>query len=360
MTDEDLKAASLAIRRLTRTNEPGRCSLAGAYALGYGALGMAQSADADGYGQDWYNDLDPLDTLFLGAIFPQEIGERYAFANARDAWLRALRRTGTWRGIERFVTEVVTASQEFELPIDEGELMLLVADRLENAGLDQRKLPAPLQPRRILAEARCFTTPATGLVLAPAPADAQTRIARLWAATEVDLPHDGTVADALREGLHILAAAGAEVRGADSLVLVLALYVALVGDDDPDERASAARAWALGVAADSPLASVVDAILAGAERRLDIETMLGHLYGTPGFEAPVADADRRVVRLPGRALVDIAFELGFVEVDTREAKIVRMGADGRGWARDDGCAVAGLRGEVRPATGTGRPGVLRS
>ena len=61
-------AAAAALTRLVRLNRPGRVSLAGAYAVGYGALGMAQH---DGGGPDWYYELDPLDTLFLGMVFPR-------------------------------------------------------------------------------------------------------------------------------------------------------------------------------------------------------------------------------------------------------------------------------------------------
>jgi hypothetical protein len=41
---------------------------------------------------------------------------------------------------------VLAASAEHDLPVDDGELMLLVARRLEAAGLDQRKLPRSLLP----------------------------------------------------------------------------------------------------------------------------------------------------------------------------------------------------------------------
>src|SRR5262245_7381696 len=75
--------AVAAMARLLRLNKPGRVSLAGAYALGYGALGMAQHDDD---GPDWFNELDPLDTLFLGTVFGEEFPDEYAFGNARTAW----------------------------------------------------------------------------------------------------------------------------------------------------------------------------------------------------------------------------------------------------------------------------------
>jgi hypothetical protein len=88
--------AESALYRLVRANQPGKISLAGAYALGYGALGMAQRDDD---GPDWYHDLDPLD-----ALFPALSGRRssvipYEFANATEAWLRVMRNTMHWQRI---------------------------------------------------------------------------------------------------------------------------------------------------------------------------------------------------------------------------------------------------------------------
>jgi hypothetical protein len=318
-------AASASLTRLVRLNKPGQVSIAGAYALGYAALGMAQH---DGDGPDWYDQLDPLDTLFLGALFPEEPPDEYAFGNARTAWLRRMRTTAHWRGIERFVTEVVTTSEHHQLPVDEGELMLLVAGRLEAAGLDQRKLPAALLPRAALADARCLRGPDPTLVLPAPPADAAEQVARLWAGTDVDLPHDGTPADALREGLYLLGRTGMDVR-ADPAILLVAMYLALVASDSDtlSEAPSQAEAWALGVADDSPLVPVLDVLLLAHDRRLDVDTVLAHLYGVAAFTQPAPDADRRFTSTPGRALTDLAFELGFRQVDTRDTKIMRMDPD---------------------------------
>ncbi len=319
--------ASAALTRLVRGNPPGRVSLAGAYALGYGALGMAQH---DGDGPDWFDQLDPLDTLFLGTAWPFQLHDGYEFGNARTAWLRLIRTTPHWAGIQRFVTEVVQASEAHHLPVDAGELMLLVAGRLEAAGLDQRKLPAGLLPGTALAAARFVTGPDPDQPLPDPPLDAADRVARLWAATrvDVDLPHDGTPADALREGLHLLGRAGLQVR-AEPAVLLPALYLALVAAEDEliQEAAERAEAWALGLAEDSPLIPVVDVLLLAPQRGLDMDATLGRLYGVPAFTLPVPAADRRFTSTPGRALVDLAFELGFRQVDTRDAKVVRLGPD---------------------------------
>jgi len=51
-----------------------------------------------------------------------------------------------WPGIERFVHETAAASEEHDLPVDDGVLMLLLAARQESADLDQRKLPRGLLP----------------------------------------------------------------------------------------------------------------------------------------------------------------------------------------------------------------------
>jgi hypothetical protein len=60
--------AEAAITRLVRGNPPGKVSLAGSYALGYAALGMAQM---EGDQPPWYPELD---TLFLGTVWPGELG----------------------------------------------------------------------------------------------------------------------------------------------------------------------------------------------------------------------------------------------------------------------------------------------
>src|SRR5260370_25187589 len=110
-------------------------------------------AQQQGEEPDWYREVDPLDTLFLGTVWPRGFRDGYEFANARSAWLRLLRGTVHWPGIERFTREVLAASDEHDLPVDEGELMLLLAGRLEAAagGAPQTPPrppppPAPVHP----------------------------------------------------------------------------------------------------------------------------------------------------------------------------------------------------------------------
>jgi hypothetical protein len=230
--------------------------------------------------------------------------------------------------IERFVAEVVQASAEHELPVDEGELMLLVAGRLEGAGLDQRKVPADLLPRRALAKARCLCGPNPDLRLPEPPPDAAELVARLWAGTEVDLSHDGSPADALREGIHRLRRADPDVA-ADPAFLLVALYLALVGSDNEQlqDAPQRAEAWALGLPEDSPLVAVADVLLLAPGRGLDVDATLRHLYGVPAFTQPAPAHDRRFTSEPGHALIDLAFELGYPQLETRQAKVMRMGPD---------------------------------
>ena|GEM_PF-6991988 len=318
-------AAQAALTRLVRANRPGRISLAGAYALGYAGLGMAQH---DGQAPDWFDDLDPLDTLFLGTVWPQEFVDGYEFANARTAWLRLLEGTMHGHGVHRFVETALAASDAHDLPIDDGQLMLLLAARLEAAGLDQRTLPRALLPDVALRGARFIAGPAPDLALPDPPPNAARLVERLWAGTEVDLAHDGTAADALREGLHLLAKAAVDVRG-EQVALLPALYLSLVAGDDErlDETHERAIAWALGLAEDSALLPVVDVVLVAAERGLDVDTTLRHLYGLPAFTEQVAATDRGWHSWPGTALIEVAFTLGHPRVLTRDSKVLRLGAD---------------------------------
>ncbi len=304
-------------------NPPGKVSLAGAYALGYGGLAMAQ---IEGDGPDWFHDLDPLETLFLGTAWPERFRDSYEFANACHAWLQLLRDTVHWTGIERFVREALAASEDYDLPIDSGELMLLLAGRLEALGLDQRKLPPTMVPAQLLAGSRCVFGPAEDIRLPDPPSDADEKIVRLWSAVEVSMPNDGTAVDALREGLHMLGSMGFDVRN-EPVTLLPALYAALVADDDEDlsEAGKRSAAWAFGLNADSSLVPVTDVLLLAPHRDMDVDTVLGRLFGIPAFTEQVTPEDRTWHSSPGRSLIRLAFELGYHQVITRDSKVVHIG-----------------------------------
>ncbi len=324
-SDDPRARAQAAVVRLVRGNLPGKVSLAGAYALGFGVLGMAQ---AEGDEPEWFAELDPLDTLFLGTVWPRRFADGYEFGNALTAWLGLLRGTVHWAGLERFVREVLAASAEHDLPVDEGELMLLVAGRLEAAGLDQRKLPRSLLPGTALADTRLARGPDPDAPLPDPPPDAVGRVERLWAATEMAMPHDGTAQDALREGLHLLGAAGVDVRR-ETAVLLPALYIALVAGEFEElaQAGERAVAWALGLARDSALVPVTDVLLTAAQRGLDPDTALAHLLAIPAFAEPVRPEDRRWHSWPGTELISLAFELGYPQVLTRDSKVLRVDPD---------------------------------
>ncbi|MFI9552725.1 hypothetical protein [Nonomuraea endophytica] len=318
-----------------QSEAPGRISLAGAYAFGYGALGMAQ---LEGEDPDWFNALDPLDTLFLGTVWPQNFRDEFEFANARDAWLQMLRDTVHWDDIQQFVAIVVEASEELGLAIDEGELMLLVAGRLGAARLDRRRIPRDLLPEVALAESRVARGVSPDYQLPVPVADAAGRVERFWAGTELDLPQDGTAVDALRAGLRLLGRAGMPVRE-ESSTLLPALYVALVAKDDEElaQAGERATAWAMGLPGDSPLIPVADALLVGHGMAMSADTLLGHLFAVPAFTEPVRSLDRRWHSSPGIAFVDLAFEMGISQVRTRAGKVTKLDPE----------AIAALRAQHR-------------
>lgn len=140
-------------------------------------LGIAQQEGTDPF---WYCEIDPLDALFLGSAWPGKFHDEFEFANARDAWLRLLQGTVHGQGIRTFVHEVVATSRELGLPVDDGQLMLAVADRLEAAGLDRRRLPLRLLPGQALEEHRAVRGPAPDLRFPEPPEDAQERVERFW------------------------------------------------------------------------------------------------------------------------------------------------------------------------------------
>jgi hypothetical protein len=320
-------AGEAALARLLRFNEPDRMSLAGAYALGYGTLGMAQ-IDDDNPG--WYNELDPLDALVLGTAAPKRFADGYEFANTRDRWLDSLRDTVHWRGIATFVRLVVAASNEFRRPVDDGGLMLAVLSRVEDARLDQRKLPRALLPETALAGSRLAVGPSVTTSLRDPSGDAGELVAQFWKSTKLDLEveHDGTAGDALREGVCLLLRAGLNAVD-DPMLLLPALYLALVAREDDllDEAAERAEAWAQGLADDSPLALIVDTIRTSAERRLSSSEILARLYGLTAFTGQVRAEDRTWHSEPGYALQSIAFELGFTEIRTRDHTVRKLSND---------------------------------
>jgi tetratricopeptide (TPR) repeat protein len=319
--------AEAALSRLLEGNSPGRVSLAGAYAFGYGELGLSQR---EGTAPEWYDDLDPLETLFLGTVWPQAFHDHFQFANACTAWFRLLRRTPHWTGIECFVHEALDLSEAHDLPVDAGELMLLLAGRLEAAGLDRHKLPRRSLPEEALRNARLACGPARDFELPEPPADAVELIARLKEPAELGPPHDGTVADALRVGLGMMATTGMDFLRDDPMSLLVALYTALVAGkyENAYEAGDRSMAWALGLDPNSPLVPITDTILVAMTRDLDVDTTLGHLLAVPEFSEYVPREDCLWHSSLGTALEKVAFELGYQKLILRDRTILHLDEPG--------------------------------
>ncbi|MFE7127562.1 hypothetical protein [Streptomyces sp. NPDC057617] len=307
-----------ALGRLLRSNAPGKLSLAGAYAFGYVSLGYTQRKGTD---PDWHQEIDPLDALFLGAAWPGAFRDEFEFANARDAWLRLLQGTVHGKSLQQFVREVVSASEELELPVDEGKLMLAVAGRLEAAGLDQRRLPRRLLPEAALQGCRTVYGPSLDLRLPDPPKDARERIRRFWKNTE-ELWADDTPEAILRDGLRRFRDAGLSVKQ-ESRVLLPALYAALMTKPGEllEDVVEHAAVWALSLDEASTLVPLLDILLVAPALEMSVADTLGRLFAVPAFTESIPSEALLWTSSPGLALPRLAFELGIPKVSTREAVI---------------------------------------
>ncbi|WP_159393790.1 hypothetical protein [Streptomyces sp. NRRL F-5755] len=317
MDDGDPQAlGEAALNRLLRLNVPGKVSLAGAYALGYGALGYAQQEGTDPH---WYQEIDPLDALFLGTVWPQEFSDELQFANARDAWLRLIRGTVHEKGVRCFVREALSASKELGRPVDDGKLMLALTGRLEAAGLDQRRLPRRLLPEIALQACRAVVGPSPELQLPDPPAGAKEQVRRFREETDEGWPADGTPQDVLSDGLCRFRDAGWPVEE-ESVMLLPALYAALMAKPgEPLENlVPHACAWALSVDEASALIPVLDVLLVAPQLGMTVADTLGRLFAVPAFTEPIPSDALLWTSSPGLALPRLAFEMGVPEVTTLE------------------------------------------
>jgi hypothetical protein len=236
-----------------------------AYVLGHAAKIRVRRGEEK---PPWAVDLDPLETLFLGAAWPEHYGDAYRFANACDTWLRVLRGTPYWAGIDRFVREALAASRERDVPAGADAMCVPLRERLEAAGPEVRKLPRDLLPGEILRGARCFDGPARDIRLPKPPPNAEDLITRFWAAQGTgDFARDGffdgrgaTAPGGLTSGLRTLRTEGAlgvlSHHGYGSIGLLKGLFAGLVLRADqelPEDLVNRALAWALGLPAESSL-----------------------------------------------------------------------------------------------------------
>lgn len=308
-----------ALDRLVRSNTPGRLSLAGAYAWGYAALGHAQ---LEGTEPDWYQEFDPLDALFLGTVWPDRFRDELEFANARDAWLRLLKGTAHGKGIQRFVREAVTASEDLNLPVNDGNLMLALNGRLEAAGLDQRRLPERLLPKAALHDSRVAQGPPLDLPFPDPSEDSEEQTSDFWDDSPARSWAEDTPAAVLRDGLHRLQAAGLPVEK-ESGLLLLALYAALMPKPGEllEDMFEHAQAWAFSLDDASPLVPVLDILLTAPELEMSVAETLGHLFALPAFSERIPSEALLWTSSPGLALLRLAFELGVSRVSTRTGTV---------------------------------------
>jgi hypothetical protein len=312
-----------ALLRLIKSGMHGRLSLASAYAWGYAAIGLAQQ---DGTEPDWFHDLDPLDLIVLGAATPKEFRDALEFGNARTAWLRMLRDTRHWDGVELFVTKTLQLSEDFGLPVDSAELLKRLNGRIEGTRLE-RELPAALHLEPALSAARFLHGPSEDFTL-PEPTEESIRLAELLLhELEVSDDHDATCAGKLRDGLSILARFDAPVH-TDSSVLLIALYIGLVASDNEplEDLAKHAEAWALGLREDSPLIPVADLLLVASTQNLSPLRTASLLFTIPAFVQLVGREDARWHSEPGTELIPLAFEFGWHQVKTRDGRSIRVDA----------------------------------
>ncbi|HEX6520693.1 MAG TPA: hypothetical protein VF070_11890 [Streptosporangiaceae bacterium] len=291
--------------------------LHGAYVFGHTAKIRARR------GEDkplWAGGLDPLETLFFGAAWPEYYGDAYRFANACDTWLRVLRGTAYWDGIDRFVREALAVSREREVPLDADELYVPLRERLSVLGPDLRSLPRNLLPGEILRGARCFDGPARDIRLPKPPPNAEDLIKQFWAIyATIEFFGDGfsffddsggTAFGGLMDGVRTLQAFRYQNYGPTGLLKGLYAGLVLHGELDlPGDVVNRAIAWALGLPVESPLVPIVDVLLIAVERGMEVEETLGHLFGVPAFGQPVSEADREWRSSTGTALRRVALEL---------------------------------------------------
>lgn len=264
----------------------------------------------------WAEGLDPLETLFLGMIWPEYYGDAYRFANACATWLRILGGTPHWPAIESFAGDALAVSREFDLAVGSRDMYRPLRERLSLAPADVRRLPRDLLPRKILHGARCLAGPARNLRLPDPPPDAAERVKGFHADSggyAVTSSPGLTPLGGLTTGLRLLRIDGGlgvlSHPSYGSIGLVKALYLGLVHPPDdklPGDLVNRALAWSLGLPAESPLVPVVDVLLVSVERGLESEETLRHLFGVPELEHPVSAEDREWRSTTGMALRRLA------------------------------------------------------
>lgn len=296
--------------------------LAGLYTLGSVGQIMARQ---DPKLPRWLHDLDPVETLFLGAAWPVHYGSPYRFANACGTWLGLLHGTAARRGILRFAREALAVAADLRLPVTSERLSDALAVRLDDALRGEPKVPYGLLPGEILQGARCTDGPSRDIPLPMPHRSAGKLCAAFWNAFGMAdfrppafsfLDDTGWgAAGAMMDGLRLIRHRVS--RPCETRSLLMGLYAGLVAARAPGKRrgelltdlGSRTTAWAMALPAHSPLVPVTDALYAAAEGKMDGDETLGRLFSLPAFTAPVSAEDREWRSEPGKALDRLAREL---------------------------------------------------
>jgi hypothetical protein len=402
-TGEDLvTVAGEAVQEMLPPPRDSVRSLAGCYALGYGMLGLASRGDGTGV-PEWLTSadapIDPLDVLFLGACWPQQLRDPAEFGNARDAWLRILSRTRHGQEVARFIAAGLSASEELNLPIDDGTLLMALALRVAQAAIGREPLSAKLMPATALAGLRAVYGPRPGVTVPDYDGRAAMELQHFVRLMATDLPSDGTIKDEFRVGLSILVAAllldttSAErimaashysgmyaeeddtaQSSAEAITAAVELNHALGSMDRPHEILSASVAdivpllkklpgivlipslrvgladaagrgdrireslpWALGLPPSSPLIRVTDVILVAPPEQSAAD-LLGRVLTLPETASLIESQDRDFGARTGVAFQRLALAAGASQVHISDGHVVR---------KLDSTAVASIRAQQR-------------
>ncbi|MGH9066881.1 MAG: hypothetical protein ACRD0J_05260 [Acidimicrobiales bacterium] len=258
-------------------------------ALVFGLTEVSEAIKAD-RAPEWFDRLDVLDILFLGAIVPEIPDQEHAFANARDAWLGALRDSSSAGALDDLVEAMVGVSETTGLALDDPEVCLALGVALAEVPSCLVPLDHGLSPRAVLAGHRAIVGPAP-VELGPLPEEGLAKLASFKGSLSVGLANDGSLGDAFREGMAMLKAADAL---GDPMLAVAAFHLALTDDEHTSmaEVVAVTPDWSDGLDPDSALTAVVDTIWAAAEAGEDLDSVMARVLARPELAEAARPSDR--------------------------------------------------------------------
>ncbi|SDL47681.1 hypothetical protein SAMN05216298_3995 [Glycomyces sambucus] len=315
---DELGVAELGDR--LKLESPGGMSVAGAFAFGYGAIGMRQEEQCDAL--SWYGELGPLEVLFLGMIFPKRFTDEHELANALFEWMQRVRSEKVYEWICEFVNLVVERSFEVGIPVDDRNFMLSLNHYLEMEGFHRYRIPQKLLPERVLRDSRIvtgFRNVDLGELDRSREAEAWLR----WFWEDPEKPYrDPTVLEALRSGLrHLLGREHEGAAGKSEVIIqamakpsaiIHALYLSLAAG--PDEAIldlpTRSYAWISGLREESAIWDVADAAITAADRAWTLDDALLAVKDIAGMNVVVESRDRQWKSSPLVLFREVALKVG--------------------------------------------------